>query len=139
MSATSNAPGVAKGRGRRGGRKRGADDDDDSDDDDEPSAKRQATDEAKEAAAAEGSGVEQQPPNKILFVQNLAAVVTAAMLEVAFKQFEGFSSVSMVPGQTGVAFVEFGDEVQSAVAMNALQGFEASAGKPMQITFAKLG
>jgi len=86
------------------------------------------------------------PPNNILFVDNLPSTVlqqgkpiqTAACLETLFAPFTGFVEVRSVPANDHIAFVEFADEAQSAVAMAALQGHGISEPPvPIKISFAK--
>jgi U2 small nuclear ribonucleoprotein B'' len=43
----------------------------------------------------------------------------------------------MVEAKPGIAFVEFEDDSQSTVAMQALQGFKIAPEYPMIISFAK--
>ncbi|TMW98576.1 U2 small nuclear ribonucleoprotein B'' [Solanum lycopersicum] len=76
-------------------------------------------------------------PNNILFIQNLPYETTSMMLEVLFKQYPGFREVRMIEAKPGIAFVEFDDDVQSSVAMQALQGFKITPQNPMAITYAK--
>ena len=76
-------------------------------------------------------------PNSILFIQNLPDEATSMMLEMLFQQYPGFREVRMVEAKPGIAFVEFEDDVQSSVAMQALQGFKISPQNPMAITYAK--
>ena len=45
--------------------------------------------------------------------------------------------VRLVPGKSGIAFVEFESEVQSGVAMGGLQNFKITPQNLMQISFAK--
>lgn len=47
------------------------------------------------------------------------------------------NKVRMIPAKPGIAFVEFTDDSQSAVAMQALQGFKITPQFPMSISFAK--
>ncbi|CAN4091405.1 unnamed protein product [Withania somnifera] len=77
------------------------------------------------------------PPNSILFVQNLPHQSTPMMLQMLFCQYPGFKEVRMVEAKPGIAFIEYGDEMQSTVAMQALQGFKITAENPMLITYAK--
>ncbi|PQQ03117.1 U1 small nuclear ribonucleoprotein A [Prunus yedoensis var. nudiflora] len=77
------------------------------------------------------------PPNNILFVQNLPQDTTPMMLQMLFCQYPGFKEVRMVETKPGIAFVEFGDEMQSTVAMQALQGFKMTPQNSMSITYAK--
>jgi U1 small nuclear ribonucleoprotein A len=53
-----------------------------------------------------------------------------------FQQYAGFKEVRMVETKPGIAFVEYGDEMQSTVAMHALQGFKLQQNS-MLITYAK--
>ncbi|KAJ3699570.1 hypothetical protein LUZ61_003275 [Rhynchospora tenuis] len=77
------------------------------------------------------------PPNNVLFVENLPHETTSMMLQILFQQYPGFREVRMIPAKPGIAFVEFTDDSQSAVAMQALQGFKITPQFPMSITFAK--
>ena len=49
----------------------------------------------------------------------------------------GLAEVRDVPGKDGIAFVEFGDEMQATVAMNGLQGFKVTSDDHIRITYAK--
>lgn len=76
-------------------------------------------------------------PNNILFVQNLPHDSTSMMLQMLFCQYPGFKEVRMVDAKPGIAFVEYGDEMQATVAMNVLQGFKITPQNSMLITYAK--
>ena len=76
-------------------------------------------------------------PNNILFVQNLPHDASPMMLQMLFCQYAGFKEVRMVETKPGIAFVEYGDEVQASLAMQGLQGFKISPQNPMLITYAK--
>ncbi|XP_027164115.1 U2 small nuclear ribonucleoprotein B'' [Coffea eugenioides] len=76
-------------------------------------------------------------PNNILFIQNLPYETTSMMLDVLFKQYPGFREVRMIEAKPGIAFVEFEDDIQSSVAMQALQGFKITPQNPMAISYAK--
>ncbi|GMH07451.1 hypothetical protein Nepgr_009291 [Nepenthes gracilis] len=76
-------------------------------------------------------------PNNILFIQNLPHETTSNMLQLLFQQYPGFREVRMIEAKPGIAFVEFEDEEQSSVAMQALQGFKVTPQNPMEITYAK--
>ncbi|XP_055931774.1 U1 small nuclear ribonucleoprotein A-like [Argiope bruennichi] len=78
-----------------------------------------------------------QPPNQILFLTNLPAETNEMMLSMLFNQFPGFKEVRLVPGRHDIAFVEFENEVLSAAAKDALQGFKITPTNAMKITFAK--
>ncbi|XP_074348309.1 U2 small nuclear ribonucleoprotein B'' isoform X2 [Apium graveolens] len=93
-----------------------------------PTGSRQGRPSAQEAAV---------PPNNILFIQNLPHETTDDMLQVLFKQYPGFREVRMIDAKPGIAFVEFEDDNQSLVAMEALQGFKITPQNPMGISYAK--
>lgn len=76
-------------------------------------------------------------PNNILFIQNLPHETTDIMLEVLFKQYPGFREIRMIDAKPGIAFVEFEDDNQSLIAMEALQDFKITPKNPMTITYAK--
>lgn len=76
-------------------------------------------------------------PNNILFVQNLPHETTPLMLQVLFRQYPGFKEVRMVEAKPGIAFVEYENEMQSTVAMHALQNFKIVGQNAMVITYAK--
>ncbi|GLU02602.1 hypothetical protein SLE2022_198470 [Rubroshorea leprosula] len=80
---------------------------------------------------------EQAAPNNILFIQNLPHETTSMMLQLLFAQYPGFKEVRMIEAKPGIAFVEYEDEDESAVAMQALQGFKIAPQFPMAISFAK--
>ncbi|GLJ38478.1 hypothetical protein SUGI_0784010 [Cryptomeria japonica] len=77
------------------------------------------------------------PPNNILFIQNLPYETTTMMLQMLFQQYPGFKEVRMIEAKPGIAFVEYGDEMQSSVAMQSLQGFKITPQNPMLISYAK--
>ncbi|XP_029143762.1 U2 small nuclear ribonucleoprotein B'' 2 isoform X3 [Arachis hypogaea] len=77
------------------------------------------------------------PPNNILFIENLPHETTGRMLEMLFEQYPGFKEVRLIEAKPGIAFVDFEDEVQSSMAMQALNGFKITPQNPMIITFAK--
>jgi len=76
-------------------------------------------------------------PNQILFVEKLPDQVNEMMLSMLFQQFPGFKEVRLVPGKSGIAFVEFENEGQSGVAMSGLQNFKITPTNLMKITYAK--
>ncbi|CAN1266410.1 U2 small nuclear ribonucleoprotein B'' [Linum perenne] len=120
----------------------------------EKAEKKRRAEEAQQSATANGAaadsnrapapfrqgnsgGEETMPPNNILFIQNLPHGTTSMMLHVLFQQYPGFKEVRMVEAKPGIAFVEFEDDVQSSMAMQALQGFKITPQNPMAISFAK--
>lgn len=54
-----------------------------------------------------------------------------------FQQYPGFKEVRLIEAKPGIAFVDFEDDVQSSMAMQALQGFKITPHNPMAINFAK--
>ena len=85
----------------------------------------------------QASIVPEQPPNKILFLTNLPEETNEMMLSMLFNQFPGFVEVRLVPNRPDIAFIEFENDIQSAVAKDALQGFKIKPTHPMKIAFAK--
>ncbi|ORX63435.1 RNA-binding domain-containing protein [Basidiobolus meristosporus CBS 931.73] len=75
--------------------------------------------------------------NKILFIQNIPAGITEAMLTGIFQTYMGFKEVRLVPGKLDIAFVEYDNEHQAAVAKEALKEYEIQPGHKVHITFAK--
>jgi len=82
--------------------------------------------------------LQQIPPNKTLFVQNLPAECTANMLVTLFQKYQGFLEVRLPPGQKGVAFVDYQNEIQASLAMGHLQGFRITHDHPLIISFQKV-
>lgn len=76
-------------------------------------------------------------PNNILFIENLPYETTGRMLEMLFEQYPGFKEVRLIEAKPGIAFVDFEDDVQSSMAMQALQGFKITPQNPMIINYAK--
>ncbi|KAF3852664.1 hypothetical protein F7725_006019 [Dissostichus mawsoni] len=81
--------------------------------------------------------VADNPPNYILFLNNLPEETNEMMLSMLFNQFPGFKEVRLVPGKHDISFVEFESENQAGVAKDALQGFRITATCAMKITYAK--
>ena len=59
------------------------------------------------------------------------------MLSMLFRQFPGFKEVRMVPGKTGIAFVEFDSDGKAAVALQGLQNFNITPSNAMKLSYAK--
>lgn len=75
--------------------------------------------------------------NRILFVEDLTDGGVQKLQEL-FAKYSGFVEVRSVPGKTEIAFVEYGDEAEAAVAMGGLQGHViGDSPKPITISFAK--
>ncbi|CAH2255602.1 U2 small nuclear ribonucleo B [Pelobates cultripes] len=81
--------------------------------------------------------VPDNPPNYILFLNNLPEETNEMMLSMLFNQFPGFKEVRLVPGRHDIAFVEFENETQAGSARDALQGFKITPSHAMKITYAK--
>ncbi|XJO71720.1 hypothetical protein BDV3_001188 [Batrachochytrium dendrobatidis] len=81
---------------------------------------------------------ESLPPNSILFIQNLPTDITNASLSALFNQFPGFKEVRLVPGRSDIAFVEYHNEIHSAIAKQALHGYRLlPEQEEIKVTFAK--
>lgn len=115
-------------------------------DDGSKKKKKDANKSANAAQIVPGLGVHQpiinnvpseQPPNQILFLTNLPDETSEMMLSMLFNQFPGFKEVRLVPNRHDIAFVEFANEMQSAAAKEALQGFKITPTHAMKISFAK--
>jgi len=78
-----------------------------------------------------------QPPNKILFVENLPQGCSEMMLDMLFRQYLGFKEVRMVPNRADIAFVEYESEMEATIAMRNLQHFKITLDKAMLISYAK--
>lgn len=78
-----------------------------------------------------------ESPHNILFIQNLPAATSKAMLTMLFEQFPGFKETRMIDNRPGIAFVEFSNEMEASVALNGLQGFKITEDNAMRVMFAK--
>ncbi|CAG8553203.1 11305_t:CDS:10, partial [Acaulospora colombiana] len=75
---------------------------------------------------------EQEPLNRILYIQNLPPDVTDEMLSYLFEQYPGFKEVRLVPGKSDIAFVEYESDNQAAIAKEVLNGFKITHEKEMK-------
>ncbi|MBW0488051.1 hypothetical protein O181_027766 [Austropuccinia psidii MF-1] len=121
-------------------------------------AQKEAARKAAEAASASGGAIpmptnalptsnsnrrvvqmpdEYQPPNKILFVQNLPENAGKDALEVLFKQYPNLIEVRTIPGRSNIAFVEYTDAASSGVAKDALHNYKFDGEHKIKVTFAK--
>lgn len=76
------------------------------------------------------------PPNNILFVQNLPDDFDKDALSSIFNRFEGFREVRMVPGRSGIAFVEYEAESGAITAKENTAGMALKNGeKTMKVTY----
>jgi U2 small nuclear ribonucleoprotein B'' len=78
------------------------------------------------------------PPNKTLFLQGIPEGVTEAELNNLYKRFPGFDEVRAVPNRADVAFVEFGTEMQAAVARGTTDNLIMRPNQPaIRVIFAR--
>ncbi|KAI8821052.1 uncharacterized protein EV422DRAFT_528884 [Fimicolochytrium jonesii] len=115
---------------------------DDSEDGDEGSSKRARNGQGAEDIHPPGttapSSNQPNPPNRILFLTNLPSSTTPDMLTPLFDQYPGFKEIRLVPGKSGIAFVEY-DTVESAgVARSVLDGFRVTSGNAMGVEYARV-
>jgi RNA recognition motif-containing protein len=75
-------------------------------------------------------------PNKVLFATGLNPATTADTLTQHFSAFDGFVEVRMVPGNKGMAFVEFSNESTAKPALLESQK-KSFDGHVMQLAYAK--
>ncbi|KAK4126066.1 RNA-binding domain-containing protein [Parathielavia appendiculata] len=76
------------------------------------------------------------PPNRILFVQNLPDDFDKDTLTAIFGRFDGFREVRMVPGRSGIAFVEYEAEAGAITAKENTAGMPLKNGeKIMKVTY----
>uniref|UniRef100_A0A7S3LNF7 RRM domain-containing protein n=1 Tax=Aplanochytrium stocchinoi TaxID=215587 RepID=A0A7S3LNF7_9STRA len=80
--------------------------------------------------------VPSEPPNKILFAQNLPADTKLETLENLFKDFTGYKEARLVPGHN-VAFIEFEDEIKAGHAKDGLHNYKIAEKVFMNLTYAK--
>lgn len=76
------------------------------------------------------------PPNKILFIHNVPENAGKQEIDALFRPYPGLVDVRLIPGR-GVAFIEFGDSMQSGVARDALNGHVWGSDHKLRVTFAK--
>uniref|UniRef100_A0A6I8PRB3 Small nuclear ribonucleoprotein polypeptide B n=1 Tax=Xenopus tropicalis TaxID=8364 RepID=A0A6I8PRB3_XENTR len=99
-------------------------------------AQEQAANAANKKPALVRYKVPDNPPNYILFLNNLPEETNEMMLSMLFNQFPGFKEVRLVPGRHDIAFVEFENETEAGAARDALQGFKITPSHAMKITYA---
>lgn len=78
-----------------------------------------------------------QVPNQILNITNLPDYTSEMLLIMLFSQFAGFKEVRFETNRLDNAFVEYDNEIQSAAAKEALQGYKITPTHAMKITFEK--
>lgn len=87
-------------------------------------------------AAPKTSSSGYNPPNRILFVENLSERTSTGFLTNLFKPFEGFVEARVIPSR-GVAFVEFQDEYTSQIPLAKLQNQDIELGRFLIISNAR--
>ena len=76
------------------------------------------------------------PPNKILFIRNLPNEYGIEGLTMIFERFEGFKEVRLVPGRTGIAFIEYETEAGAISAKESTAGMTLGEdGKIIKVTY----
>jgi len=78
------------------------------------------------------------PPNHIIFLENLPDNSTAEMVEVLFNQFDGYKETRMLPARNDLAFIEFNSIQEADKAKTALDRFHITPQNVMKITFARI-
>ncbi|KNZ58757.1 hypothetical protein VP01_1867g1 [Puccinia sorghi] len=61
------------------------------------------------------------------------------VVDLSSQRYPGFQSVRLVPGRTGIAFVQYDTAAQSDMAKAALDGFKLAPGVVMKVSFARRG
>jgi RNA recognition motif-containing protein len=80
---------------------------------------------------------QQEPPHKVICLNNLPDSASEIMLMMLFQQFPGFREVRLDHAKKGVAYVEYHTEAEATVAMASLQHFKITPETPILITYAK--
>lgn len=81
---------------------------------------------------------EYNPPHKILILRDLPSDYTKEAVTAVFQRFPGLKEVRMVPGRSGLAFAEYNDEIEAAVAREAMNGVTLGD-KTVRVTFQRSG
>ncbi|GFY46065.1 u1 small nuclear ribonucleoprotein A [Trichonephila inaurata madagascariensis] len=77
-----------------------------------------------------------QARNHILFMSNLPKEANEQMLTRLFKEYHGFKEVRLIPSRHDIAFVEFDNEKNAAMAKENLDGLIIMPGCPLSISYA---
>lgn len=75
-------------------------------------------------------------PNKVLYSWDLPQEATQDVLRALFQQYPGFKELRSASG-TGVAFIEFEDEMKSTAALQTLNNFKLSKTHQLKLSYAK--
>jgi len=100
-----------------------------------PEPKKQATEAPKAAPMAPPPSAAPALPSNCLFAEGLPEDCTEMMLSMLFRQFNGFQEVRMVPGKTGIAFIDFENEVQAGIALQGLNGFKLTPTESLRLSY----
>eukprot|EP01039_Chlorochromonas_danica_P006153 gene6153-6780_t len=87
--------------------------------------------------AKEARLVVNHTPHRILFAQHLPAEVTSDTLQAIFAAVPGFQEVRLPPGNRGLAFIEFENEIQSSMALRQFNGLQLSPTTTLHLTFSQ--
>jgi RNA recognition motif-containing protein len=91
--------------------------------------------EADQRHAKEARLVINTAPHRILFCQKLPAETTQESLTAVVQHIPGFREVRIVPGNRGLGFIEFENEVQSGIALRQLNGFQLTPTHLLNLTY----
>lgn len=78
------------------------------------------------------------PPNNIIFLENLPDDSTVEMVEVLFNQHDGYKETRMLPSRNDIAFVEFTSIQEAVQAKTNLDRFHVTPQHVMKISFARI-
>lgn len=70
---------------------------------------------------------------KTIIARNLPEDCTPQMLTMLFQQHPGFVDVRIAPGNKGVAFIDFEQDVQGSMAVKQLNGFQLTSSSSLQL------
>jgi len=112
------------------------------DDDEGGEGKKMRVDAGPEEGAAPAQQMapvemEEAEPHSILFLTGLPQGVEHDMLKALFGQFPGLKDIRMVPSRQDIAFIEYEDVPQAAVAKRELTNFQLTPTYQLQVNFAK--
>lgn len=72
----------------------------------------------------------------ILLVENFPAEASEEMLTFLFRSYPGFKSSRLIK-ERSMGFVEFDEEAQASIALNALNGFKMNDTNILKVSYAK--
>lgn len=92
-------------------------------------------DAADGATSGDNNKTPSAPPSKYLLAQNLPPEVNEMTLSILFRPYTGFKEVRLP--RTGLAFIEFEEEAEATLAMQALNGFKLTAKDTLDLIYGK--